>query len=165
MPKKIVVYLNESNYDYCLILKELSEEFKKQSTCLGKTIEKWITFSVPIEKKATRIDKTVEETAKNISYILQFIGSTRFMVSSLSNLANNLSVGIHRIECKCRHDDKKCETCGIKYKYSDCKFFFVCLFVCFSNTQNLKIVQQDTNDCVIDYSKHRYLKNSKFTAT
>ena len=42
------------------------------------------------------------------------------MGSSLSNLVNNLSEGIHRIKCKQRHDDKKCETCGIKYKYCDC---------------------------------------------
>ena len=42
------------------------------------------------------------------------------MASSLSNLVNNLPEEIHRIKCKCRHDDKKCETCGIKYKYCDC---------------------------------------------
>ena len=57
---------------------------------------------------------------KNISYILQFIDSTRFMASSLSNLVNNLSEGIHKIKCKHGHDDKKCEACGIKYKYCDC---------------------------------------------
>ena len=28
------------------------------------------------------------------------------MASSLSNLVNNLSEGIHRIKCKYRHDDK-----------------------------------------------------------
>ena len=27
---------------------------------------------------------------------------------------------IHRIKCKYIHDNKKCETCGIKYKYCDC---------------------------------------------
>ena len=37
-----------------------------------------------------------------------------------SSLSNNLSEGIHRIKCKFEHDDKKCETCGIKYKYCDC---------------------------------------------
>ena len=42
------------------------------------------------------------------------------MTSSLSNLVNNLSQGIHRIKCKFGHDDKKCKTCGIKYKYCDC---------------------------------------------
>ena len=54
--------------------------------------------------------------AKNISYILQFTDSARFMASSLSNLVNNLSDEIHRIKCKYGHDDKKCEICGIKYK-------------------------------------------------
>ena len=39
--------------------------------------------------------------------------------SSLSNLPNNFSEGIHIIKCKFGHDDKKCETCGIKYKYCD----------------------------------------------
>ena len=43
------------------------------------------------------------------------------MASSLSNLVNNLSKGIRRIKCKFKHDDKKCEICGIKYKY--CHFF------------------------------------------
>ena len=57
---------------------------------------------------------------KNIFYILQFIDSARFMTSSLSNLVNNLSEGIHRIKYKYRHDDKICETCRIKYKYCDC---------------------------------------------
>ena len=38
----------------------------------------------------------------------------------LSNLVNNLSEGIHRSKCKFGHDDRKCETCGIKYKYRDC---------------------------------------------
>ena len=42
------------------------------------------------------------------------------MESSLSSLINNLSEGIHKIKCKHRHDDKKCETCGIKYKYCGC---------------------------------------------
>ena len=42
------------------------------------------------------------------------------MASSLSNLVNNISQGIHRVKCKFGHDDKKCETCGTKYKYRDC---------------------------------------------
>ena len=57
---------------------------------------------------------------KNISYIFQFIDSTRFITSSLSNLANILSEGIHKTKCKYRRDDKKCETCRTKYKYFNC---------------------------------------------
>ena len=44
-----------------------------------KNWKKYITFTVLIEKEVTRIDKNVEEITKNISYILQFIDSTRFM--------------------------------------------------------------------------------------
>ena len=42
------------------------------------------------------------------------------MASSTSNPVNNLSEGIHKIKCKFGHNDKKCETCWIKYKYCDC---------------------------------------------
>ena len=44
------------------------------------------------------------------------------MASLLSNLAINLADGIHEIKYKFRHDNKKCEFCGIKYK--DCNYFF-----------------------------------------
>ena len=53
-------------------------------------------------------------------YILQFIDSATFMASSLSNFVNDLSEGVHRIKDKFGHDDKKCETCAIKYEYCDC---------------------------------------------
>ena len=43
--------------------------------------EKYINFTVPIEKETTRINKNGEEITKNISYILQFTDSTRFMAS------------------------------------------------------------------------------------
>ena len=65
-------------------------------------------------KKVTRTDKNAEEITKNISYILQLIDSTRFMVSSLSSLVTYPSEGIHWVKCKYGHDDKKCETCRIK---------------------------------------------------
>ena len=42
------------------------------------------------------------------------------MANSLSSLVNNHSEGIRKIKFKHGHDDKKCETCGIKYKYCDC---------------------------------------------
>ena len=42
------------------------------------------------------------------------------MASSLSNLINNLSEGIHKIKYKYRHDGKICETCRNKFKYCNC---------------------------------------------
>ena len=70
---------------------------------MGENTEKYITFTVLIEKEVTRIDKNGEEITKNISYMLEFIDNARFMVSLLTNLVNNLSEGIHRIECKYEH--------------------------------------------------------------
>ena len=115
------VFHNGSNYDYRFIIKELTEEFKKQFICLGENTEKCVTFTVPTEKEVTRIDKNGEEITKNISYLLQFIESARFLEKSQSNLVNNLSERIRRIKCKYGQDDKKYETCRIKYKY--CNYF------------------------------------------
>ena len=104
------------------MIEELAKEFKKHCACFGEDTEKYITFTVPIEKEVTRIVKNGEEITKNISYILQFIDSARFMASSLSNLVNNFPEGIHRVKGKFGQDDKKCgvKTCGIKHKCCDC---------------------------------------------
>ena len=85
-------------------------EFKKQFTCLRESIEKYITFIVPTQKEVARIDKSGEEIIKNICHILQVIDSARFVLSSLSNLENNISERIHRIKSTFGHDHKKCET-------------------------------------------------------
>ena len=66
----------------------------------------------------------------NIFYKLQFIDSAWFMANSLSGVAIDLSDGIHKIKCKYKHNDEKCETCGIKYKYCNA----------FLNTQILKMI-------------------------
>ena len=102
-----------------MVIKKLTEKIKKQFTCLGETSAKYIIFTVPIEKEVTRIDKNGEKVTKNISYILQFIDSARFMASPLSNLVNNLSERIHKIKYKYEHDDKKCESWGITYEVCD----------------------------------------------
>ena len=99
-----------------------AEELKKtkQFSCLGENPEKYITFTVPKEKDDARIDKNGEEITKNIPCIFQFVNSARFMASSLLNLVNNFSEGVHRIKCKYEHNDKKFGTFGIKYEYCDC---------------------------------------------
>ena len=62
VPKNIpIAFHNRSTYDYHFIIKELAEDFKKQCASLGEDTEKHITFTVPIEKKVTRIDKNGEE--------------------------------------------------------------------------------------------------------
>ena len=101
---------NGSNYDYNFVIKELAEDFIEQFSCLGENTEKYIIFTIPIENEVTRIKKNEEKITKNISYILQFIDSERFMANSLSNLVKNLFEVIHRTKCKYGHDDKKYET-------------------------------------------------------
>ena len=60
--------------DYHFIIKELAEESEKLFSCLAENTEKYINFTVPI------VTKVIKAT-KNISYILQFIDSARFMAS------------------------------------------------------------------------------------
>ena len=61
---------------------------------------------------------------------LEFIDSARFIASSLSNLVNNLSEGIHKNKGKFGQDDKKSETCRIKINIA----------IIFLNTQTPKII-------------------------
>ena len=62
---------NGSNYGDHFIIKELPEEFKKQFPCLGGNTEKYITFTVPIEKKRLegliKMEKKIQK--KNILHI------------------------------------------------------------------------------------------------
>ena len=52
------------------IIRELAEEFKDQFECLGENTEKYITFSVPIEKEN---DKTIAYKTKFIDTCLKLI--------------------------------------------------------------------------------------------
>ena len=85
VPKKIlIVFLIGSNYYYHLIIKKLAEEFKKEFTCLGDNAEKYITFTVSIEKVVTKIGKS---------------GNYRQDLWQVCE-------GLQRTKCKLGHDDK-----------------------------------------------------------
>ena len=49
------------------------------------------TFSVPIEKEITKIDKDGNESVVTISCKIKFIDGKRFMATILSNLVDNLA--------------------------------------------------------------------------
>ena len=83
-----------------LSLKELANVFEGQFECLGENTENFKTFSVPIEKEVTKLDKDGNESVVTISYKIKFIDSARFMASSPLNLADNFAKGIHKIKCK-----------------------------------------------------------------
>ena len=97
IPKNIpVIFHNGSTYDYHFIIKELACEFEGNFECLGENTEKYITFSVPIKRK-------IENKNIDITYKIKFIDSFRFMATSLSKLADNLTDNIHNDKCiKCK---------------------------------------------------------------
>ena len=49
-----IVFHNGSNHNYHFIIKELAEEIKKKFACLGENTEKYITFTILIEKEVTQ---------------------------------------------------------------------------------------------------------------
>ena len=84
VPNEIpVVFHYGSNYDYQFIIKELANEYKGQFECLGENSERYKTFSIPIEKEVTKIDKVGNESVLTIPCKIIFIDSARFMVSLL----------------------------------------------------------------------------------
>ena len=58
---------------------------------MGKNTEKYITFSVPIKKG--------RDNGKSVTYKIKIFDSFRFISSSLSNLVDNLSEGLHWDKC------------------------------------------------------------------
>ena len=71
--KTPIAFHNGCNYDYHFLIKKWPVELKKQVTCLGENIQKYINFTVLTEQEVTRTDKNEEEIAKNISCRLQFM--------------------------------------------------------------------------------------------
>ena len=136
IPKEIpVIFHNGSTY-FHFIIKELAEEFKGKFECLGENTEKYITFSVPIEKEC--------DDGKPIVYKIKFIDSFRFVSTSLYSLVDSLSDGLYNIQCKdCNsfldymnfYDDKlvhRCFDCKTNYNIN----FNNKLIDVFSNTYN-----------------------------
>ena len=103
------VFHNGFTYDYHFIIKELPKKFEGQFESLQENTGKYNTFSVTIKKEL--------DNGKIITHKLKFFDSFRFMQSSSSKLANNLS----EIQCK-----SVCNFIGLKnnklhYKCNDCR--------------------------------------------
>ena len=105
-PKEIpIVFHNGFTYDYHWIIKELVNKFEGKFECLGENTEKYITFSVPIKKEIKKKDKDGNDKITKISYKIKFIDSFRFMSTSLSDLVDNSSEGLHKCTyCKLHLD-------------------------------------------------------------
>ena len=101
MPNEIpVVFHNGSNYDYHFIMKSLANKFERKFEGLGENTEKCKTYSIPIKKEITKINKDGNESAVTVTYKIKCINIARFMATSLSNLVDNLTEGIRKIKCK-----------------------------------------------------------------
>ena len=86
----------------------------------------------------------------------------------MANLFNYLSEGIRKTKCKYGHDYKKCETCGIRYKYCNC--FLECTnfrddlidykYLCCSNNSEQKFDEKSKEGFLntYKYSKHDHNK-------
>ena len=158
IPKEIqIVFHNGSTYDYHFIIKDLLKEFDGNFESLGENTEKYITFSVPINKEIENKNKIIE-----ITYKIQFIDCYRFMSTSLSKLVDNLSEGLHNnrcVDCKSYLDymitkDEKlifrCFTCKKNYE----KDFNKKLITRFANTYNF--CNRDLNKFILLLRKGVY---------
>ena len=115
-----VVFHNDSIFDYYFIIKELAKEFEGEFECLGENTEKYITFSVQINKEIIKTDKDGNYKTVNIPYKLKFIDSFRFMSTSLSS-HDNLSDGLHSNKCT------DCESSFDYMKVENNQLMFKCL--------------------------------------
>ena len=122
VPKDIPIIIYNASYDTHFVINQLAEEFKGELNCTSENMEKYITFSVPIKKEG--------DNGKKIAYKLRFIDSFRFILTSLSELADNKSGIFNSIECKsCIEKTKinsQCCFVGLKnnrliYKCNECK--------------------------------------------
>ena len=66
----------------------------------GKILTSTKLFLFRQKKHVIKIDKDRNESIVTMSYKIKFIDSARFMMSSLSNLVDNLAEGIHKTKCK-----------------------------------------------------------------
>ena len=82
---------NGSNYGYHFITKESVNEFERQFKRLRENTEKYKTFSVLLKKYIAKIDKDGNENVTAISYKIKLCDNSRFTVTSLSNLVNDLT--------------------------------------------------------------------------
>ena len=120
--KDIPIIIHNASYDTHFIINQLAKEFKGELNCIGDNMEKYITFSATIKKKC--------DNGKTMTHKLKFIDSFRFMLTSLSELVDNVSGIVSSIECKsCIEKIKinsECCFVGLKYnrliyKYKECK--------------------------------------------
>ena len=124
MPDAIpVVFYRVSSYDYHFIIKVLANQFQAEFECCRESKKMYEKIFILIRKEITKIDKEGNESVTFISNKIKVIDNAKFMPRSLSNLVNNLAVGIHKIKCKgcdCFLENESVQDNLIKYKCLSC---------------------------------------------
>ena len=137
-----IVFHNLSSNDSHFIIKEFAKEFDGELECLGENTEKYISFSVKINKKITRKDEDGNEKIVNIPYRLKFFDTYKFMLDSLSNHVDNLSNGLHNNNSNNNNNNNnnnnKCTNCKSDLDYMIAKDDIL-IFRCFKCKMNYKI--------------------------
>ena len=134
-----IVFHNGSAYNFHFIIKELAKEFDGQFRCLGENTEKYITFSVTINKKVTEIHKDGNDKAK--------------IMHHKSSLVDNLSEGLHCDKCI------DCTSCLDYMSVKDNQVVFRC-FECKTNYRrdfNKELINRFASTyefCNNDINKH-----------
>ena len=78
----------------------MANESDGQFQCLGEKRENYKTFSIPIEKIVTNVDKYRNYSVVTIFYKIKLIDLERIMANSLSGLLDNLTEGITKPKVK-----------------------------------------------------------------
>ena len=97
-----------------LSCKSQQKHLKKQFNCLGENTEKYIIFSVPIEKEFIRKTVKLNPTYYNL-LIAQDLQEAHYQILLITLLKKFIELNVN-----IKHDNEKCGTCGIKYKNCEC---------------------------------------------
>ena len=116
-----------------------AEEFGKQFTFLEENIEKYITFTVPIEKELTRINKNGKKLQKiypkyNNLLIAQNLWQAHYQILSIIFLKEFIELNVNT---------------DMMIKYVKLVEFNISIVTEFLKTQTLKMIKQNTNDYVV----------------
>ena len=92
---------NGTNYDFNLIITEVTKEFRNEMRCIPLNTNKYMSFSIPIKKE---IKESNNKKNKIITYNLKFTNTTRHNNRALSTLVDNLS---ELFMCTCEDNSDK----------------------------------------------------------
>ena len=122
---------NGTNYDFNLIITEVTKEFRNEMRCIPLNTNKYMSFSIPIKKE---IKESNNKKNKIITYNLKFMNTTRHNNRALSTLVDNLS---EINMCKCEDNSDKNIKIKIKEEKGNKIIYTICRSCRFKRGQHL----------------------------